>query len=76
MNPYLKIKNYNPVNIWYVIQGYYRKFIVKQYSKFNNGGLASRILEFEDCLGTHPDCGCPMVEVLLSDKPYTNCKQK
>lgn len=68
-----QLKNFAPRNIYYAVQGHYRKWIAQQYSKFDNG-LATRILEFEDCLGTHPDCGCPMAEILLSDKPYKKCK--
>lgn len=69
-----QLKNFTPKNIYYTVQGHYRKWIVKEYSKFNNPGIITRIIEFGDCLGTHPDCGCPMVEVLLSDKPYKKCK--
>lgn len=69
-----QLKNFISSNIYYAIQGHYRKFITKEYNKFNTPTLANRIIEFKDCLGNHPDCGCPMVEVLLSDKPYTKCK--
>lgn len=66
-------QNFTPKNIYYALQGSYRKWIVKQYNKFSKPELASRILEFESCLGSHPSCGCPMVEVLLSNKPFEKC---
>jgi len=69
-----RLKNFTIKNIYYFFQAKYRRFITKQYNKFNTG-LAARILEFEDCLGNHPKCGCPMVEILLSDKPFEKCHE-
>ena len=71
---WLKAKNFTPKNIYYTIQGHYRSWITKQYMKFNNNkSLAFKIIECGTCLGNHPVCGCPWVELLLSDKPC-NCE--
>lgn len=69
-----QFKNFTLRNIYYTIQGHYRAFIIRQYNKlvdikWNN--LPNKIIECGDCLGNHPTCGCPWVEVLLSDK---DCK--
>ena len=65
-----KVSNFTLNNIKWAIQGHYRAWIVSQYFKFNDPiGLASKIMECSDCLGNHPDCGCPWAELLLSDKP-------
>lgn len=73
---WLKAKNFTLKNIQYVIQGYYRAFIIRQYNSLTNiewKDLPSKIIECGDCLGNHPECGCPWVEFLLSDKPC-NCE--
>ena len=72
---WLKLKNFTPKNIYYTIQGHYKAFIIRQYLKVNSEmNLTNRIIECGDCLGNHPVCGCPWVELLLSDKPC-NCEQ-
>lgn len=65
----MKLKNFLPT-LKYVFQGHYRAFIIRQYVKFNltNEDLATKIVRHAACLGTHPSCGCPMAEFLLSDK--------
>ena len=69
MNPYLKLKNYNPSNIKFYLQGKYRAFIIRRYTKLNlPTDLAQRIIKYENCLGICPDCGCPMSEILLTSK--------
>lgn len=69
MNPYLKLSNYNPTNIKYWFQGKYRAFIIRMYQKLNlPEDLAQKIIKYSKCLGTCPDCLCPMAEILLTDK--------
>ena len=71
------IKNFTPKNIYYTIQGHYRAFIIRQYNKLVGNLLdllPSKIIECGDCLGNHPTCGCPWVELLLSDKPCNECQ--
>lgn len=68
---WLKAKNFTPKNIFYTIQGHYRAFIIRQYISLTGDkqNIVSKIIECGDCLGNHPTCGCPWVELLLSDKP-------
>lgn len=72
---WLKAKNFTPKNIYYTIQGHYRAFIIRQYISLTEDkqSIISKIIECGDCLGNHPTCGCPWVELLLSDKPC-NCE--
>jgi len=72
---WFKLKNFTPKNIYYTIQGHYRAFIIRQYQKLTGpiASLPNKIIECSDCLGNHPDCGCPWAELLLSDKDCS-CK--
>lgn len=69
MNPYLKISNYKPTNIKHYLQGKYRAFIIRQYRKLNlPTDLPQKIMQYQHLLGNCPSCGCPMAEILLTDK--------
>jgi hypothetical protein len=71
-----RFKNFTLPNLVYIIQGYYRAFIIRQYNKLTGivwKDLPTKIMQCSECLGTNPKCGCPWAELLLSDKPC-NCK--
>ena len=68
-NPYVQPKNYTFQNIRYWFQGKWRKFIIKQYLKLNlPEDMAQKVVKYSKLLGSCPSCGCPMAEILLTNK--------
>jgi len=75
MNAFLKSKNYILKNIYYTIQGHYRASITKLYKRFeSNQSVTTKLLKYSNCVGHCKDCGCPLVELILSDKQCDKCQ--
>lgn len=72
----MRLRDFTLTNIRFALQGHYRAFIIRQYVKFNltNDDLAIKITQHKNCLGTCKSCGCPMAELLLTDKTC-NCDE-
>jgi hypothetical protein len=72
---WLRLKNFTPKNIYYTIQGHYRSWIVSQYNKFYaNPNTASKLVKYSNCVGNCKDCGCSLVELILSNKTCDECQ--
>ncbi len=73
---WLRLKNFTPKNIYYTIQGHYRSWITKRYKRFEtNQSVTTKLITYSNCVGSCKDCGCPLVELILSDKTCDNCEQ-
>ena len=76
MNPFLKLKNYTSKNIYYTVQGYYRSLITKLYKRFeSNQSVTTKLIQYSNCVGNCEDCGCPLTELILSDKQCDKCNE-
>jgi hypothetical protein len=70
----------NIKNIPYIIEGYYKSLIRKEYQKYfgkdNIDDLLFKVSQCGDCYqnGNCIKCGCPMKEMLYSSKSCPNGK--
>ena len=72
---WFQLKNFKLLNIYHTVQGHYRVFIVKQYQKINNDPkIVDKVVRYSKCMGTCKDCGCPLTELILSDKNCNKCQ--
>ena len=75
MNPYLKLSNYHPRNIKHFIQGHIRKRILMWYAwYFKNNHPVDKMIKYQNCMGNCQNCGCPLIELILSDKDCDKCQ--
>jgi len=71
---------WEPRTIPMAIRSYYKAFIVRQYEKLiDNKSIDDamyRVYKCPDCYvnGSCYDCGCPFLEVALSEKSCKNVK--
>jgi hypothetical protein len=70
-----QLKNFKPKNIFHTIQGHYRAFIVREYNKFNNDQkIVDKVVKYSKCMGNCKSCGCPLTELILSNKNCDICQ--
>lgn len=71
----MKLKNFKLRNIYHFIQGHYRAFIIRRFNEFNLVDTTStKLVKYSNCVGHCKDCGCPLTELILSDKTCDKCQ--
>lgn len=74
---WLRLKNFNLENLFFVIQGYYKKWLLilfnKAFGSSTNETVIHKLVKYQNCVGSCKDCGCPLVELILSDKTCNKC---